>query len=114
MRLPGLAWLDLCVDEDDAGRTVFRQKAYFHPRGLAGQPCWWAVTPFHGIVFGGMQRNIARVAEEFERTGSASRRTSRGPLHRLRSGTASSARGLDRQQNASAPEPSATWWWIRS
>jgi len=67
MRLPGLAWLDLAVEEDAEGRTVFRQKAYFHPRGLAGQLYWWSVTPFHGVVFGGMQRNVARAAEEYER-----------------------------------------------
>jgi hypothetical protein len=79
MHLPGLAWLYLAVEQDDAGRTVFRQKAYFHPRGLLGQLYWWAVTPFHGIVFGGMQRNIARAAEEFERTGSG-----RAPLGRRR------------------------------
>jgi uncharacterized protein YbjT (DUF2867 family) len=63
MRLPGLAWLDLAVEEDGAGRTVFRQKAYFYPRGLAGHLYWRAVTPFHGIVFGSMQRNVARTAE---------------------------------------------------
>jgi hypothetical protein len=67
MRLPGLAWLDLRVERDAEGRTVFRQVAYFHPRGLLGQLYWWSVTPFHGIVFGGMQRNVARAAEEFER-----------------------------------------------
>jgi len=70
MRLPGLAWLDLRVETDDEGRTVFRQVAWFHPRGLLGQLYWWSVTPFHGVVFGGMQRNVARAAEEFERTGS--------------------------------------------
>jgi uncharacterized protein YbjT (DUF2867 family) len=69
MRLPGLAWLDLAVEEDEQGRTVFRQKAWFHPRGLLGQLYWWSVTPFHGLVFGGMQRNIARAAEERERHG---------------------------------------------
>ena len=69
MRLPGLAWLDLAVETDEQGRTVFRQIAYFHPRGLLGQLYWWAVTPFHGVVFGGMQRNIARAAEEYERSG---------------------------------------------
>jgi len=42
--------------------------AYFHPRGLLGQLYWGAVKPFHGVVFGGMQRNVARAAEEFERT----------------------------------------------
>jgi hypothetical protein len=69
MRLPGLAWLDLRVESDDDERTVFRQVAYFHPRGLLGQLYWWAVTPFHGFVFGGMQRNIARAAEAHERRG---------------------------------------------
>ena len=62
MRLPGLAWLELAVEEVD-GATVFRQRAIYHPRGLLGQAYWWAVYPFHGIVFGGMQRNIARAAE---------------------------------------------------
>jgi len=70
MRLPGLAWLDLVVEpadgpdgEPDGTATVFRQKAYFHPRGLLGHLYWAAVYPFHGVVFGGMQRNIARAAE---------------------------------------------------
>jgi hypothetical protein len=66
MRLPGLAWLELTVDTDDGGptgRTVFRQRALFHPRGLAGHLYWKSIAPFHGLVFGGMQRNIARAAE---------------------------------------------------
>jgi uncharacterized protein YbjT (DUF2867 family) len=68
MRLPGLAWLELSVGRDDAGRTVFRQRALFHPLGLLGHAYWWAIAPFHGVVFGGMQRNIARAAEERART----------------------------------------------
>jgi uncharacterized protein YbjT (DUF2867 family) len=67
MRLPGLAWLELIVETDDGrptGRTVFRQRALFHPRGLAGHLYWKAIAPFHGLVFGGMQRNIAHAAEE--------------------------------------------------
>jgi uncharacterized protein YbjT (DUF2867 family) len=63
MRLPGLAWLELIVDKNDAGGTVFRQRALFHPQGLPGQLYWWAIKPFHGLVFGGMQRNIATAAE---------------------------------------------------
>ncbi len=62
MRLPGSAWLELSSDTDDDGRTVFRQRALFHPRGLPGQLYWWGISPFHGIVFGGMQRNIAVAA----------------------------------------------------
>jgi uncharacterized protein YbjT (DUF2867 family) len=64
MRLPGLAWLELSVEPTDSpDRTTFRQRALFHPRGFAGHAYWWAVWPFHGLVFGGMQRNIAKAAE---------------------------------------------------
>ncbi|MGW4239977.1 SDR family oxidoreductase [Streptomyces sp. NPDC004749] len=62
MRLPGLAWLELRADPDGADRTVLRQRALFHPRGLLGHAYWWAVWPFHSAVFGGMARNIARAA----------------------------------------------------
>jgi len=33
------------------------------PRGLAGHAYWWAVFPFHALVFGGMARNMAHAAE---------------------------------------------------
>ena len=66
MRVPGQAWLDLSLRTDDAGRTVLHQRALFHPRGLAGQAYWWSVKPFHGVIFGSMQRNMALAAEELE------------------------------------------------
>jgi uncharacterized protein YbjT (DUF2867 family) len=59
MRLPGRAWLDLGIERDDEGRTVFHQRAVFAPKGLLGRLYWLAVLPFHGLVFGGMQRNVA-------------------------------------------------------
>jgi uncharacterized protein YbjT (DUF2867 family) len=68
MRLPGLAWLELSIidaDPDD-DVTIFHQRALFHPRGIAGHLYWWAIWPFHGIVFGSMQRNVARAAEQLE------------------------------------------------
>lgn len=63
MRLPGLAWLEMTIDRDPEGRTVYRQQALFHPHGLAGHAYWWGVAPFHAAVFGGMARNIASAAE---------------------------------------------------
>ena len=63
MKLPGLAWLDLRVETDAVGRTLFQQRALFHPRGLAGQAYWAAISPFHGVVFGGMQKNVKDAAE---------------------------------------------------
>jgi uncharacterized protein YbjT (DUF2867 family) len=62
MKLPGLAWLELSVGER-AGHTVYRQRALFHPRGLAGHLYWHTLLPLHAIVFGGMARNITRAAE---------------------------------------------------
>ncbi|SHN00662.1 SDR family oxidoreductase [Actinacidiphila paucisporea] len=62
MRLPGLAWLEMSADRDPAGRTRYRQRAVFHPRGLLGHAYWWAISPFHAAVFGGMARNIAQAA----------------------------------------------------
>jgi uncharacterized protein YbjT (DUF2867 family) len=73
MRLPGLAWLELIAESDDEDRTVFRQRALFHPHGLAGHAYWQSIRPFHGIVFGEMQRNIAAAAEEFAAARAGSR-----------------------------------------
>jgi len=77
MRLPGLAWLELIVDADDEGRTLFRQRALFHPHGLAGHLYWAMIYPFHGLVFGGMQRNIAHAAESLLPGGTPSWRPTR-------------------------------------
>lgn len=63
MKLPGRAWLDLGITIGDDGGTRFHQRAVFAPRGLLGRGYWWLVYPFHGVVFGGMQRNIAARAE---------------------------------------------------
>ncbi|MFG2307813.1 SDR family oxidoreductase [Streptomyces sp. NPDC048566] len=62
MRLPGLAWLEMYAEKDDAGRTRYRQRALFHPHGLLGHLYWWSISPFHSVVFGGMARNIAKAA----------------------------------------------------
>ncbi|KDQ71017.1 SDR family oxidoreductase [Streptomyces sp. NTK 937] len=72
MRLPGLAWLEMYVEQDPDrdGRCRYSQRAIFHPAGLLGHAYWWSVSPFHAMVFGGMARNIARAAAR-----SADRRT---------------------------------------
>lgn len=62
MRLPGLAWLELSVTPDGVGGSRYRQRALFHPHGLAGHAYWWSVAPFHAVVFGGMARRIAERA----------------------------------------------------
>jgi uncharacterized protein YbjT (DUF2867 family) len=66
MRLPGQAWLEMMVGDGTAG-CVYRQRALFLPRGLSGPLYWRSISPFHAIVFGGMARNIARIAERTDR-----------------------------------------------
>ena len=63
MRVPGLAWLELVVAPADGDRSTYTQRALFHPHGLLGHLYWWSVAPFHGLVFGGMIRNIVEAAE---------------------------------------------------
>ncbi len=69
MKVPGLAWLELQVGSTDGGTTTLHHRALFHPHGLLGHVYWWSVLPFHGIVFGGMQRNIAKAAEALQADG---------------------------------------------
>ncbi|ACU40853.1 NmrA family protein [Actinosynnema mirum DSM 43827] len=62
MRVPGKAWLELRVQPLVDGSARYLQRAVFVPRGLVGHLYWFAVWPFHGIVFGGMVGNIAAAA----------------------------------------------------
>ncbi|TDO40501.1 SDR family oxidoreductase [Paractinoplanes brasiliensis] len=63
MRVPGRAWLEMRALPDGDGGSVYRQRAVFLPRGLAGHAYWAAVVPFHGFIFKGMVNNIAQGAE---------------------------------------------------
>jgi hypothetical protein len=63
MKLPGDAWLEFRID-DTGARPELHQRALFIPHGLLGHLYWWAVSPFHGVVFGSMIRNLAAVASD--------------------------------------------------
>lgn len=68
MKVPGRAWLEMrAMPGDEPGTSVYRQRAVFLPRGLAGHAYWASVAPFHGVVFNGMARNIAKGAEAHSR-----------------------------------------------
>jgi len=62
MKLPGDAWLQWRVAETDDGRSL-QQTAYFRPRGLFGRLYWYALLPFHHLIFKRMARSIVRHAE---------------------------------------------------
>lgn len=54
MRLPGEAWLEFKIED-----KILKQTATFRPRGLAGRIYWFAVLPFHGIIFNGMIKKLS-------------------------------------------------------
>ncbi|VXB50116.1 Epimerase [Flavobacterium sp. 9AF] len=56
MRLPGEAWLEFRIDENQ----VLHQIATFRPKGLLGRLYWYSLVPFHFFIFGGMIRNIVK------------------------------------------------------
>ena len=64
MKLPGLAWLELIVDQNEQGKTIYRQRATYRPTGLFGHMYWWSVAPFHVFVFGFMVKRIPAKAEK--------------------------------------------------
>jgi len=78
MKLPGLAWLEMSVGRDHDGMTTYSQRAIFQPRGLAGHAYWRSISPFHGVVFGGMLRNITQAAERAGRSADKLAPTARG------------------------------------
>jgi uncharacterized protein YbjT (DUF2867 family) len=63
MKLPGTAWLEFVANALPDGRTRLTQTAYFEPRGLFGFLYWYAVAPFHALIFGGMAAAIRCRAE---------------------------------------------------
>jgi len=70
MRVPGPAWLELTVTPDGSG-SKYRQRAVFFPKGLGGRLYWFAILPFHGVIFAGMAREITQAAEKATRTATA-------------------------------------------
>ncbi len=56
MKVPGEAWLEFEIDEDN----VLHQTATFRPRGLWGRLYWYTMLPFHYFIFEGMLNKIAK------------------------------------------------------
>ena len=55
MKLPGEAWLEFKIVDKDLFQT-----ATFRPLGLMGRLYWFAVYPFHGIIFKGMIKKLSK------------------------------------------------------
>lgn len=54
MKLPGEAWLEFKIDD----KNILTQTATFRPLGVLGRLYWYAVLPFHGLIFNGMIKKI--------------------------------------------------------
>jgi len=61
MKLPGRAWLEFKVKEED-GKTLIEQTAIFDPVGLSGLLYWYILYPIHALIFSGMLKNIVSEA----------------------------------------------------
>ena len=62
MVLPGEAWLEWTIHATPTGSRI-EQRARFKPRGLLGRAYWYAVVPFHSLVFPGLLSGIVKDAE---------------------------------------------------
>jgi hypothetical protein len=62
MKVPGVAVLEFNITPLENGKLELAQTAWFSPRGLGGILYWYAVSPFHNLLFDGMLRGIARAS----------------------------------------------------
>jgi hypothetical protein len=65
MILPGKAWLEFKIEEVEVAGEKMRkisQDATYSPRGLGGHLYWFAVSPFHVLIFPMMLTNLVRSA----------------------------------------------------
>lgn len=53
MKLPGSAWLEFKIHQ---GNLI--QSAYFYPDGVSGRLYWYALVPFHHLIFANMAKKI--------------------------------------------------------
>lgn len=61
MKVPGRAWLEFEVEQNQQG-SILHQTAIFDPLGIAGRLYWYALLPFHWLIFERMLRRIAKKA----------------------------------------------------
>lgn len=60
MKLPGEAWLEFNIDDDN----VLHQIATFRPKGVLGRLYWIFTSPFHFFIFNGMIKNLANHSQK--------------------------------------------------
>jgi hypothetical protein len=63
MKAPGPAWMQFETLKASSGKTLYIQTAFFEPHGLAGLAYWYALYPFHQLIFNGLAHSIVSHAE---------------------------------------------------
>ncbi len=63
MKVPGEAWLELKIVQHH-GKSYLSQIATFRPNGLWGRLYWYAMLPFHLVLFKGMAKQITKFNHE--------------------------------------------------
>jgi len=66
MKAPGAGVLEFDIDDYGNGQRSITITAYFHPAGVWGILYWFAVLPFHALLFRGMANGIARRASALD------------------------------------------------
>ena len=61
MKLPGQAWLEFDVQNDQLVQT-----AHFLPRGLLGRLYWYLMLPLHHFVFKDLARTVVAASARIE------------------------------------------------
>lgn len=59
MKLPGEAWLEFEIIPHETGGTL-KQTASFRPNGVLGRLYWYALYPFHAVIFNQLAKYIAK------------------------------------------------------
>lgn len=67
MIIPGRAWLEFRLRPMKNQTTEILQTAWFEPHGVSGRLYWWAMWPFHRLLFDNMIRKIGEAAQQGSR-----------------------------------------------
>jgi hypothetical protein len=66
MKLPGWAWLEFSIDANEDGTNTLSVRAYYQPSGFWGKVYWYAVYPFHSLIFQDLIEQIERRSQDSE------------------------------------------------
>lgn len=66
MKVPGKAWLQFQATPREDGQTLLSQTAFFAPKGLFGWLYWYALYPFHGLIFSRLIDQVVQRAAALE------------------------------------------------